>query len=92
MGKVAIRKKKVAKLKHTRDRMAKAAKAKLDVVEAPKVERGHKNKAIRKWLYQCAYWKICNSCALKESCRAEMKKQGIDKNWIHEQISGLPPK
>ncbi|VVB68139.1 Uncharacterised protein [Candidatus Norongarragalina meridionalis] len=45
-----------------------------------------KKKVIRKWLFQCAYWRVCESCALKDDCQKEMKTQGIAKDWIAEQI------
>ncbi|PIT85883.1 hypothetical protein COU36_00755 [Candidatus Micrarchaeota archaeon CG10_big_fil_rev_8_21_14_0_10_59_7] len=46
-----------------------------------------KKKVIRKWLFQCAYWRVCESCALKDDCQKEMKTQGIAKDWIDEQIT-----
>jgi len=46
-----------------------------------------RKKVIRKWLFQCAYWRVCESCALKDDCQKEMKTQGIAKDWIAEQIT-----
>ncbi|OIO27667.1 hypothetical protein COX86_00300 [Candidatus Micrarchaeota archaeon CG_4_10_14_0_2_um_filter_60_11] len=79
-------------VKKTVQRKHDAPRAVADVFHAEPVAKPVKNKVVRKWLYQCAYWRVCNSCSLKNECLNEMKKQGVEKNWINEQVNGINPR
>ena len=46
----------------------------------------------RKWLYQCAYWRICGSCSMREHCAKLVKELGIEKSWLTDQILETPEK
>ncbi len=40
----------------------------------------------RKWLYQCAYWRICGSCTMRDHCAKLVKELGVEKSWLTDQI------
>ena len=84
-----VRKKKIAKLKAAMKKAKKKEKNAEKEVEKKKGPRGYKNKVLRKWLYQCAYWRFCESCSLRIECLQEMKDNGIEKPWLEDQIKGI---
>lgn len=85
----AVKKKKIAKLKAAMKKAKKKEKAAAKEVEKKKGTRGYKNKVLRKWLYQCAYWRVCESCSLRKECLKEMEENGIEKPWLEDQIKGI---
>jgi len=61
----------------------------------PKGVAGHKRskpaknmaeRVQRKWLYQCAYWRICGSCTMRDHCAKLVKELGVEKSWLTDQI------
>lgn len=89
---MAKTKKTVTRKTAKRKAVKKPVERKAKAVEKKPVEkptRGYKNKVLRKWLYQCAYWRVCESCSLREECLKEMEKNGIEKPWLQDQIKGI---
>lgn len=83
------KKKKIAKLKAAMKRAEKKKEKAAKEVEKKKGTRGYKNRVLRKWLYQCAYWRVCESCSLRKECLKEMEEHGIEKPWLEDQIKGI---
>ena len=45
-------------------------------------------KTISKWLFQCAYWRSCESCPQKDSCRKLQERLEVHRAWIEQTRNG----
>ncbi len=77
--------------KMPRKKKPKAAKTKIKQKRS-KPAKNMTERVQRKWLYQCAYWRICGSCTMREHCAKLVKDLGIEKSWLTDQILETPEK
>lgn len=85
-----VTKKKAVKKKVTKNIVKKTINTK-NIKLKPQRSRRAKNlteRVQRKWLYQCAYWRVCGSCSMRDQCAKMVKDFGLKKSWLTDQILG----